>query len=303
MTVQGTFVFLCASCSYKARVPDEYRGATILCPGCHRPQLAVPAAAGPSTGRTVSLLRVPTVAAAPPPEPPRPAPPIARPATHPYARQPSSAGEPADGTIEFCCSACSVRVRIPAHYLGRSILCPRCSTPQQAVDASAPMRPMDTTRSLRSGGAGPVAEVVATPVEPRPDTTDMVPQRASVLPGQALEPEPGVARPATDALTRADARRRESTAEPPPHDETVTAPRAQERGTTTQRRRAAAPPPGRTWPLIALALLAGLLLTGLVLALVAWREAAARSETLGEEIRHLRQDIERLRAPAPGRDQ
>ena len=54
--------------------------------------------------------------------------------------------KPASSLVDFTCTACHARLRLPTHYAGKSILCPKCSAPQQVTQTST--EPMDTTRSL-----------------------------------------------------------------------------------------------------------------------------------------------------------
>ncbi|MCK6490003.1 MAG: hypothetical protein L6R48_17080 [Planctomycetes bacterium] len=393
-----TVVFICSACRYKARIPRQYLGATIRCPGCQSNQVAVEAPPAPSTGNTVLIQRIASTpvpftlpadqeaalaAAGGPVDPPiaRPAtgshvrggtPPVARPATGSFTRGPGPVARPASGTytpsaspsappvarpatgshvrggsppvakpatgsfartpsgavvmpvaasaaqgepagIEFACPACAVRVRIPGHYLGKSILCPRCSTPQKVVDASGPVRPMDTTRALRGVREVPERGDQPAVVETRsrPDTTDIVPQQATVLPGQALEPEPNTAHAAGDsALTRSDGAKRPSGLVPPPppnaSDETAPLPP----GAGSPRRsgsagRTAVPPPAAPvplppplpqsrGPLLAAGGAAVLLLLGLVAMVVLWRAAESRLAEQRDQLELLR--AERARA-------
>lgn len=405
-----TVVFICSACRYKARIPRQYLGATIRCPGCQSNQVAVEAPPAPSTGNTVLIQRIastpvpfslpaeqelalaaagagasgsppiarpatgsfsrgggtPPVArpatgsiarnapvarpasgtytpSASPSAPPvaRPAtgsftrggaPPVAKPATASVVRTPSgavllpaagaSAGTPSQAEaagIEFVCPACAVRVRIPGHYLGKSILCPRCSTPQKVVDASGPVRPMDTTRALRGVREAPERAEAPAAVETRsrPDTTDIVPQQATVLPGQALEPEPNTAHAAGDsALTRSDGPKRSSGLVPPPPLAAADEAAASAPGAGSPRRaagagRTAVPPPAAAvpvqaplpppplparGPLLAASGAALLLLLGLVAMVVLWRAAESRLAEQRDQLELLR--AERARAQA-----
>jgi hypothetical protein len=249
-------------------------------------------------------------------------PPVARPATAPVVRTPSGAVLlPAAGTaaappsqaeaagIEFMCPACAVRVRIPGHYLGKSILCPRCSTPQKVVDASGPVRPMDTTRALRGVREAPERTEAPAAVETRvrPDTTDIVPQQATVLPGQALEPEPNTAHAAGDsALTRSDGGKRPSGLVPSPPLATADEVAASAPGAGSPRRavgagRTAVPSPAAAvpapvlppplparGPLLATSGAALLLLLGLVAMVVLWRAAESRLTEQRDQLELLR---------------
>lgn len=52
--------------------------------------------------------------------------------------------------VPFVCTACHAHLRLPAQYLGKPILCPKCNHPQRFQDADQPLEPMDTTRALRA---------------------------------------------------------------------------------------------------------------------------------------------------------
>jgi hypothetical protein len=58
--------------------------------------------------------------------------------------------DPAPQLVPFVCTACAAHLRLPASYLGKAILCPKCNAPQRVVNAEAPLEPMDTTRALRA---------------------------------------------------------------------------------------------------------------------------------------------------------
>ncbi len=195
MTANGTFIFICPACGYKARLPDQLSGRTIKCPGCQSPQVAT--APVNLERKTASIIRV---AATPvpftlPPEqadalagipsatpvlvptasfsqtapsafpsplpgaiqittdrvarmktpPPGEAPPVAHAA--PAAKTAPVAKAAIGATVDFTCMSCNARLRLPSHYAGKSILCPKCSTPQKVI-VTAQAQPMDTTRSL-----------------------------------------------------------------------------------------------------------------------------------------------------------
>lgn len=188
MTATGTFIFICSACGYKARLPEEFSGRTIKCPGCQAAQLAkaqvnterktasftrVAATPVPFTlpkEQEDALARPETIASVPPPAAPPATAPKAFPSPLPGAIQVTSdriarkntpqpevaAAKPAaGGTIDFACSACHARMRLPAHYEGKSILCPKCSAPQR-VQTTLP-EPMDTTRAVTREGDRPGA--------------------------------------------------------------------------------------------------------------------------------------------------
>ena len=194
MSVTETFIFICPACGYKARLPEQFAGRTIKCPGCQAPQVAVApvnvqrkTATFTKVGATPMPFSLPqeqadALAAIPPATPIAPTPVVpvtplpakAFPSPLPGAIQittdrvgrTSSTGDaaaigsgsstarlakPAGALVDFTCTACQARLRLPAHYAGKSILCPKCSAPQQVTPAS--MEPMDTTRSLSQKAA------------------------------------------------------------------------------------------------------------------------------------------------------
>lgn len=157
MTANGTFVFTCSSCGYRARMPSTYAGRTVACPGCQAQQVAV-APAEPEQRKTASILRVAATpvpftlpaeqeaalaAAAPPPRAAMttPLPGAVQITTDRVTRQAPAAKE----TVDFTCLSCKARLRLPGHYAGKSILCPKCNEPQKVIPV---VMPMDTTRSL-----------------------------------------------------------------------------------------------------------------------------------------------------------
>ena len=56
MTAPGNFIFICPACGYKARLPDQFSGRTIKCPGCQAPQVA--SAPLNTEHKTASFIRV-----------------------------------------------------------------------------------------------------------------------------------------------------------------------------------------------------------------------------------------------------
>lgn len=173
MTATGTFIFICPACGYKARLPEQYAGRTIKCPGCQAPQEAK--AQANVERKTASIIRVaatPVPFTLPPeqsdalagaPIPSGPAPMrfpsplpgaiqittdrISRMNTPMPSDQAPVAKAATTGTVDFTCHSCNARMRLPGHYAGKSILCPKCSTPQKVAQITL-AEPMDTTRSL-----------------------------------------------------------------------------------------------------------------------------------------------------------
>jgi len=152
MDASGKILFVCPGCGYRAKIPGNYLGMSIRCPGCSTAQtVQTPVEKSESTGKTVSITRVATTplpftmdeakqphaafaagsaaklatAAAPP----------GREAQPPPATQPAGGASP---TLVFVCSACSFRARIPLIYAGKSIFCPKCNVTQVAPQAPAP---------------------------------------------------------------------------------------------------------------------------------------------------------------------
>ncbi len=232
MTATGTFIFICSACGYKARLPEEFSGRTIKCPGCQVPQLAK--AQVNTERKTASFTRVaatpmpftlpkeqddllakataPTVVVPvqvvsvqvtplPPPAPHNPIPsplPGAIQITSERIAKAASAVPAAKAaeTIDFECSACHARMRLPAHYEGKSILCPKCSAPQRVLTTLP--EPMATTRAvIREVPAGTVSSgsrqaVRVTPLPrtyPTPLPTAMAaPTTAAITAHEALAP-------------------------------------------------------------------------------------------------------------------
>ena len=137
MDASGKILFVCPGCGYRAKIPGNYLGMSIRCPGCATAQtVQTPVEKSEATGKTVSITRVATTplpftvdeakqphaafaagsaaklatAAAPlgresaPSSPPPP------------ATQPSGGASP---TLVFVCSACAFRARIPLIYAGK----------------------------------------------------------------------------------------------------------------------------------------------------------------------------------------
>lgn len=186
MTATGNFIFICPACGYKARLPEQFSGRTIKCPGCQAPQVAT--APLNTEHKTASFIRVAatpmpftmpqeqidalagaqissigpaanvTPAANPVPAPqtfPSPLPGAIQITTDRITNQTSSvpaasapiAKAAIGATVDFTCNSCNARLRLPEHYAGKSILCPKCSTPQKVLVSHSTV-PMDTTRSI-----------------------------------------------------------------------------------------------------------------------------------------------------------
>ena len=106
--------------------------------------------------------------------------------------------EPVPHLVPFACTACKARLRLPASYVGKAILCPKCNAPQRVIPADTPMEPMDTTRALRAdevperpvGAVSGAAPAVRTPVR-TPMPTDMGPGSVHSIEPVAPFPGPG----------------------------------------------------------------------------------------------------------------
>lgn len=194
MTATGTFIFICSACGYKARLPEQFAGRTIKCPGCQAPQVATaPSNVQRKTAVITRVAATPvpftlpkdqedTLAGIPSATPvempvtppatskafPSPLPGAIQVTTDRVTRMKTPVpGEAAPmaklatgGTVDFTCVSCNARLRLPGHYAGKSILCPKCSSPQKV--AIAP-EPMDTTRSLAQKTDEPTAASTPTP--------------------------------------------------------------------------------------------------------------------------------------------
>lgn len=223
MTATGNFIFICPACGYKARLPDQFSGRTIKCPGCQVPQVAT--APLNAEHKTASFIRVAATPVpftmpqeqldalagaqvspvAPPADPtqksfPSPLPGAIQVTTDRISNQSASvpaAGAPIakaaqGGTVDFTCNSCNARLRLPAHYAGKSILCPKCSTPQKVLISTTAV-PMDTTRSIA------LKEEAATASPPGPGTATGIRVRVTPIPTTYPTPLPtAMTAPQTD---------------------------------------------------------------------------------------------------------
>ncbi len=181
MTLLGNFIFICPACGYKARVPEQFSGRSIKCPGCMTPQVAN--APLNNEHKTASFIRVAAtpvpftmpqeqidaltgspvapldIAPLPPRSFPSPLPGAIRVSTDRITKRaetvtpeaPPTANIVRSGTVDFTCTACNAHLRLPGHYAGKSILCPKCSMPQKVVITNLAV-PMGTTRSIAASG-------------------------------------------------------------------------------------------------------------------------------------------------------
>jgi DNA-directed RNA polymerase subunit RPC12/RpoP len=106
MPVAETMPFTCSACGNQFRIPAHLAGRTMSCPGCNTAQV------------------VPQVALPPAPAAPPAAIPVAPPVD--------------DGKKLFVCSACGYRARIPGHFMGKAVRCPRCDGAQIATSEGTP---------------------------------------------------------------------------------------------------------------------------------------------------------------------
>jgi hypothetical protein len=127
MEASDKILFVCPACQFRARIPSQYVGRTIRCPGCNAAQkVAAPEVEPESTGRTVAITRVAAVDSTRvekpvPPEPP--APPAAAPV------KPAAGNPLPEDKLLFVCASCKLRARVPARFGGQTIRCPKCQTP------------------------------------------------------------------------------------------------------------------------------------------------------------------------------
>jgi hypothetical protein len=194
MDTSGKILFVCPSCGYRAKIPPNYLGMSIRCPGCNSAQTVVKPSdkASESTGKTVTITKV---AATPLPftmdEAKQPtAPAVAKAVTRtplPGSLDavappsvPANQALPSGGggaTVTFTCTACAYRARIPASYAGRNILCPKCNAAQVApavgantgpstgttarIERVATNTPAHGTPALPANAAAPIAAAAA----------------------------------------------------------------------------------------------------------------------------------------------
>jgi hypothetical protein len=199
MDTSAKILFVCPSCGYRAKIPQNYLGMSIRCPGCNSAQTVIKPSdkASESTGKTVTITKV---AATPLPftmeEAKQPAAPavakaavtrttplpgsldaVAPPAVPANQAMPSGG---AGATVTFTCTACAYRARIPSSYAGRNILCPKCNAAQVApaigantgpstgttarIERVATNTPAHGTPALPPASAAPVAAPVDKPV-------------------------------------------------------------------------------------------------------------------------------------------
>jgi ssDNA-binding Zn-finger/Zn-ribbon topoisomerase 1 len=125
-------LFVCAQCSYRARIPAQYAGMAVKCPSCDAAQIATADSSGTSTGNTVQLSKLPTPG-------------------HKTTIRP--------GNILFICSLCNFEAQLAKHYVGKAIRCPGCHAPQVVAGEPPPKEPAALERNTSaSGGAAPASD-------------------------------------------------------------------------------------------------------------------------------------------------
>jgi hypothetical protein len=215
----GKILFICSSCNYRARIPQQYVGVAVRCPSCNVSQIAT-AHDQPSTGQTVSISRMET---APATEsgthggdaidfvcsacgfatqfsagfagkvircPGCQAEQMVGTAPEPQAAEPPPPQASAGGSekVRFTCTACGFRARIPAHYAGQTIHCPGCNMVQLVLrtgpsPATGQTQIINLVQTAASGNPPTAASSALTPAKPHP-----------VVPGPT-DPPMRVARP------------------------------------------------------------------------------------------------------------
>jgi hypothetical protein len=178
MDSTGKILFVCPACGYRARIPGNYLGMAIRCPGCNGAQTVVKPEKSESTGKTVSITKIATT----------PVPFTMEEARKPYAAQPPAAPAasaaragairtPLPGSLDvasppavaqdralpsgagqslaFTCTVCAYRARIPMSYAGRTILCPSCKATQLAPSVATPAATGNTAVIARVITASP----------------------------------------------------------------------------------------------------------------------------------------------------
>ena len=150
-------LFVCACCSYRARIPIQYLGMAVRCPSCDAPQIASGEEQAARTGRTVSINRMQSAATA------------------------SKAANIRPGNLLFTCAQCNFEAQLAQHYLGKAIRCPGCHSAQVVADgitaklpnaaavaasaaaSTAPLAPpaVPVTPMVPPAAAGPASENLA----------------------------------------------------------------------------------------------------------------------------------------------
>jgi ribosomal protein S27E len=108
--------FICISCGYRARIPDQYMGLAVTCPKCETVQIASREDnEAPSTGDTVSISRIKTS------EPVK-----------------SAKRAPGEDQVPFSCTACGFKSQLGKSLLGMAIKCPGCQATQVVGGVGGP---------------------------------------------------------------------------------------------------------------------------------------------------------------------
>lgn len=181
MDTSGKILFNCPSCGYRAKIPGNYLGMSIRCPGCNGAQTVVKPTdkTAETTGKTVSITRVATTplpftmeeakkpSASTHSVTRTPLPGSLNALTPPStpANQAMPSGSNAADSLLFVCTACAYRARIPTTYAGRTILCPKCSASQAAPAANAP-QPPSTGGTVRIERVATTTPAFGTPALP-----------------------------------------------------------------------------------------------------------------------------------------
>ena len=121
--------FICISCGYRARIPDQYMGLAVTCPKCETVQIASREDNdAPATGDTVSISRIKT--------------------SEPVERTPRAPGEE---QVPFTCSSCGFKTQLGKSLSGMAIKCPGCQATQVVGGVGGP------GAALSAGGSPPAA--------------------------------------------------------------------------------------------------------------------------------------------------
>jgi DNA-directed RNA polymerase subunit RPC12/RpoP len=141
--------FICISCGYRARIPDQYMGLAVTCPKCETVQIASREDnEAPSTGDTVSIARIKTS------EPVK-----------------SAKRAPGEEQVPFTCSACGFKSQLGKSLLGMAIKCPGCQATQVVGGVGGPGASGDGSSRGPGGSAGPSAAAPAAPAASREPAT------------------------------------------------------------------------------------------------------------------------------------
>lgn len=153
-------LFVCTKCAYRARIPAHYIGLAVKCPSCDASQIAGGDELPNTTGRTVSITKMPSAS----------------------STAKISAIRP--GNVLYTCEQCSFEAQLAERYLGKAIRCPGCQSAQiVALGITAQLPPGASVTPSEPPTAPPIATPLASPTSSFPPTT---PPPPGSIPGTSV---------------------------------------------------------------------------------------------------------------------